>query len=73
MIPQSILISYSILLIFQILHILEEIGMDIYKIEKIASKKKYLRVASVIMTVYLLSFLFILLEFKFGIILGLFC
>ncbi|MHA1718168.1 MAG: HXXEE domain-containing protein [Promethearchaeota archaeon] len=67
------MISYSFLLIFQILHIFEEIGMEIYKINIISSLKKYLRGASVIMSIYIISYLLIALDLKFGIWLGLFC
>jgi hypothetical protein len=73
MVSASLLIAFVLLLIFQILHIFEEIGMEVYKMEIIGSRSKYLRVASVIIVVYLLSFLFILLEYASGTILGIIC
>jgi len=73
MATNEILISYSILLLFQILHIFEEIGMEIYKLKLIGSLKKYLRAASVIMSIYILSYLFIILNLRIGVWVGMFC
>ncbi|MHA1675509.1 MAG: HXXEE domain-containing protein [Promethearchaeota archaeon] len=69
----TLFISYALLLIFQVLHIFEEIGMGIYKHKIIKSLTKYLRAASVIMCLYLLSYLFIVLDLEIGIWMGLFC
>ncbi len=69
----TLLISYALLLIFQLLHIFEEIGMEIYKHKIIESLTKYLRVASGIMCLYILSYLFVVLELEIGTWMGLFC
>ncbi|MHA1520834.1 MAG: HXXEE domain-containing protein [Promethearchaeota archaeon] len=73
MVTTTLLISYALLLIFQILHVFEEVGMEIHKHKLVGSLKKYLRVASGIMCVYLLSYLFIVLEFRIGTWMGLLC
>jgi positive regulator of sigma E activity len=71
--PQTVLISYAFLLIFQNLHVFEELGMEAYKIKIINSKRKYLRAASLIMCFYIVSYLFIVLELVLGTWLGIIC
>ncbi len=73
MASQILLIFYAILLIFQSLHIFKEIGMDAYKFAPVGSRKKYLRIASIIMTIYILSYSFIILDFNFLPWLGIAC
>jgi hypothetical protein len=73
MVSPTILIIYSILLILQIIHIFEEIAMEAYTISRIGSLKKYLLISSLIMTVYITSFLLLALHLFVGIIFGLFC
>ncbi|MHA1679648.1 MAG: HXXEE domain-containing protein [Promethearchaeota archaeon] len=73
MVTQAIIIPYTILLIFQILHIFEEIAHEIYKYKKFVTLSKYLKVSSVIMAVYLISFMFLVMARDIGTIMGICC
>jgi len=61
---------YLLMMLMQIWHIFEEIGMGAYKIAH--SLSKYLVVASVLVAINFLAFILILLDVPFGYFLGLF-
>ena len=67
---QTFITLFLIMLLINTLHIFEEIGMEAYTLIPNGSLKKYLLVASVIMTVNTLIFLAILLDKSYGLTLG---
>jgi hypothetical protein len=60
---------YSLLVLFQFLHILEEIGLEAYR--ELGSLKRYLKVAGVLVTVNFVPLLMMLLEIPGSLVLGL--
>ena len=65
-----IIIWFLFLLLFQILHIFEEISMEAYKVSKLDNLNKYLIVASVIVIVTISTLVGIVLDTQIGYILG---
>jgi len=66
----TILFPYLIMMLFQVFHIFEEIGMGAYKIAH--SLNKYLMAASILVTINFIAFGLILLDIQAGYYLGLF-
>jgi hypothetical protein len=65
-----ILFPYLLMMLFQIFHIFEEIGMGAYKIAH--SLKKYLFVAAILVTINYTAFYLILIDVRAGYFMGLF-
>jgi hypothetical protein len=65
----KITVLYSLLLLLQFLHILEEIGLEAYR--EAGSLKRYLKVAGVLVVVNFVPLLLMLLEVRGASLLGL--
>lgn len=63
-------IWFLLLLLMQVLHIFEELGMEIYKIKEFMTIKKYLAASSIIMSISMLTFIAIILELVIGYVFG---
>ncbi|MHA1105780.1 MAG: HXXEE domain-containing protein [Promethearchaeota archaeon] len=61
---------FLLLLLMQVLHIFEELGMEVYKIKEFLTIKKYLAASSIIMSISMLTFIAILLELVIGYVFG---
>ncbi len=66
----QLLTAYLLMMLFQVFHILEEIGMGAYKIAP--SFKKYLLVAALLVSINYAGFYLIFMDLKVGYYLGLF-
>ena len=65
-------ICFLLLLLIQILHIFEELGMEIYQIKEFLTIKKYLVVSSIITSISMLTYIAIILELVIGYVFGIF-
>ena len=70
MLPIIVEIWFLLLLLMQILHIFEELGMEVYQIKKFLTIKKYLIASSIIISISMLTFIVIILELVIGYIFG---
>ena len=68
--PIIVEIWFLLLLLIQVLHIFEELGMEVYKIKEFLTIKKYLAASSIIMSISMLTFIAIILDLVFGYIFG---
>ena len=70
MVPIIVEIWFLLLLLIQILHIFEELYMEVYQIKEFLTIKKYLIASSIIISISMLTFIVIILELVIGYIFG---
>ena len=70
MLPIIVEIWFLLLLLMQILHIFEELGMEVYQIKKFLTIKKYLIASSIIISISMFTFIAIILELVIGYVFG---
>ena len=70
--PIIVEIWFLLLLLMQVLHIFEELGMEIYKIKEFLTIKKYLVASSIITSISMLTYIAIILELVIGYVFGIF-
>lgn len=68
--PIIVEVWFLLLLLMQILHIFEELGMEVYKLIEFLTIKKYLVASSIIMSISMLTFIAIILELVIGYVFG---
>ncbi len=68
--PIIVEVWFLLLLLMQVLHIFEELGMECYKLLEFLTIKKYLAVSSIIMSISMLTFIAIILELVIGYVFG---